>query len=260
MPNVFITCDRHDGGGAQIHGRISVLAFCKRFKFSYMNSKIKDAHFSEGPDWNEKWNELFKFKNSKDFDIGGLRCIETYTTLDLRREILKKFLTFRFLRPVLFRMESAHLVTNDHPRIMDAIREEIRNGFQGAPYPGNEKIVIHLRRGDDITADQRFESNQTLNTRLKSLCVMYPEHKIRIYTNESLVLQNEFSLFATVDFDASPFQAISHMAEAEVLVIAKSSMSYIAGLVSRQKVYAPDFWHPLMPDWLNASVLETSPP
>ena len=258
MPNVFITCDRHDGGGAQLHGRISVFAFCKKFGFSYVHTKIRNAHFSDGEDWDRKWNALFKFKDFKSDEVRQSRIIKTATTADLRREILKLISSLHFLEPVLFQMESAHLVTNDHPRIMDDIREEIRNCFQSTPYPGNEKIVIHLRRGDDITADQRFESNQTLNARLKRLCELFPEHKIRIYTNAPLVLQKEFSSFATVDFDTSPFQAISHMVDAEVLIIAKSSMSYIAGLVSHQKVYAPDFWHPLMPDWLNASVLNRS--
>lgn len=258
MPNAVIACDRNDGGGAQIHGKISVLAFCHHFNFAYLQSKIKDAHFSDGQDWDLQWNDLFGLNNCAEVDVGQIRVIQTWTTLDLRRAILSIVATCRFLQPVLFRMESAHLITDTHPGMINEVRKDIRRDFGPVKYLGDEEIVIHLRQGDDLTAKLRYESDSVLYSRLRVLHEIYPERRIRVYTNVNFDLDEDFLRFVAVDSQSSPFQAISHMAAAEVLIIAKSSMSYVAGLLSEGVVYAPDFWHPLMPDWINVTELGNS--
>ena len=47
-----------------------------------------------------------------------------------------------------------------------------------------------------------------------------------------------------------------HLVNANVLVLAKSSFSYLAGLYNQNIVYYIDFWHTPMPNWININNMD----
>ena len=53
----------------------------------------------------------------------------------------------------------------------------------------------------------------------------------------------------SVDFTSDVFEVLSCMIRAENLFMAKSSLSYVAGLLSMGTVHYEPFWHPKLKDW-----------
>ncbi len=254
--SVTIECRRDDGGGAQIHGRISVFVFANHYKFGFINSEINNAHFNSSNDWNERWNSLFDFGSYPNSTQNTYVIFNTASTTELWRILLKLLFVGGKRTNYLFVMESAHKFTDNNPQILFDYQSRIKNLFNPAKYEGTEKIVLHLRRGNDLTANVRFEEDNLIFLRLKVLHELYPNQIIRIYSNSTFLLPAEFIEFVIVDVESDPFQAISHMAAADVLIIAKSSMSYVAGIVCDGIVYSPTFWHPKLPNWFSVRELE----
>lgn len=65
------------------------------------------------------------------------------------------------------------------------------------------------------------------------------------------VLAEKFSLPVEVIRGGNPIDAIKVMAQAEILLMSKSSLSYVGGYLNRlgQVYYPKDFWHRPMPWW-----------
>jgi hypothetical protein len=260
----ILTCKRSDGGGAQIHGRFSVLAFANYFKIEFRNTPIVNAHFGNARDWDTrdeswdlKWNSLIAFQNLNKKELVGRKIIKSSTTTILWKVILKLILTAKIKEKYIFELESAHGFTDLKPEIIKNTQGIFRNMLVPVPVKSDENIVIHLRRGSDTTANERYEKDETLFTWLLNLLDQYPNDLIRIYTNEFFELPVPFQNLVIVDYQTEPFEAISHMANCKVLVIAKSSMSYVAALMNKGIVYCPYFWHPKMKSWDHISKLES---
>ena len=253
---IAVTCQRNDGGGAQLHGRISVYSLAQEFNFIYVASPIQDAHFAIGPDWDARWNSLLNFDKSINFDTNKYTKIQTQNSNHLRRAILQLILKLRFRKKYLFVMESAHNYTDSHPAILESSRDYLRQIFNGVKHFGHEEIVFHLRRGNDLTAPQRLESDDIIYARLAKLIQLFPDMSIRIYTNEPFEVRESFKSSVTADYSSDPFEAFTHMCEAKILIIAKSSLSYVAALINDGTIYYPKFWHPKLSSWKNVSDLE----
>lgn len=262
--NCVLTCNRNDGGGAQVHGRLTVLAFAEYFGVTFLNTPMSNVHFGNGkdvntadPEWDSKWNSLVNFQNLNPTILENRKLIRCSDTTGLWKTILRILMSFKAKELYVFEMESAHKFTDLKPKVLNRCLPKFQNLLNPAISIFREEIVIHRRRGEDITAAIRFLSDDTMNEWLRTLRIKYPSKSIRIYTNESFELHFEFQDFLTVDSESSPFEAISHMAQCEVLIIAKSSMSYVAALMNKNIVYCPSFWHPKMETWNNSSTLES---
>jgi hypothetical protein len=260
----ILTCNRSDGGGAQIHGRFSVLAFANYFEVKFRNTPITNAHFGNTKDWDTsdaswdlKWNSLILFENLTKDELLGRKVIKVSTTSNLWKVILKLILTAKIKDKYIFELESAHSFTDLKPKLLNSLKGLFQKMLVPASLFSDEKIVVHLRRGSDLTANVRYEKDEKLFKWLSSLISKYPNNLIRVYTNEFFQLPLEFQNLVIVDYQSDPFQAITHMANSKVLIIAKSSMSYIAGLMNNGVVYCPNFWHPKMKDWLYVTNLES---
>ena len=260
----ILTCNRSDGGGAQIHGRFSVLAFANYFKTKFRNTPIANAHFGNTKDWNtsdeswdSKWNSLIAFQQLSTDELIGRKIIKSSTTTILWKAILKLILTAKIKEKYIFELESAHGFTDLNPKIVKNTQKIFKNMLVPVPLKSDESVVVHLRRGSDTTANVRYEKDETLFTWLLNLIDQYPNNSIRVYTNELFELPSQFQNLVTVDYQSNPFEAITHMANCEILVIAKSSMSYVAALMNNGVVYCPYFWHPKMKGWNYTSKLES---
>lgn len=254
--SVTLECKRDDGGGAQIHGRISVFVFANHYNFGFINSEIDNAHFNSTHDWNERWNQLFDFGLYSSPTQNAYVAFDAVSTTELWKILLKLIFVGDKSTKYHFIMESAHKFTDRNPHILFNHRAKIQGMFNPVKFNGAEKIVLHLRRGDDLTAKVRFEEDSIIFLRLMTLQELYPNQTIKIYSNATFLLPTEFDEFVILDTNSDPFQAISHMAAAEILIIAKSSMSYVAGIVCSGIVYSPTFWHPKLPSWLSSTKLE----
>jgi hypothetical protein len=263
--NCILTCERTDGGGAQLHGRLSVLAFANFFGVKFLNTPIRNANFANGKDqysanvsWDTQWNALINFESLSEKSLSkDWQLVKVPTTTGLWKFIIKKIFSLKIKSKYLFVLESAHRYTDLRPKIIGNSRNLFQDMLNPISLKVNEDIVIHLRRGDATQNTVRYTADETIFTALVGLMTKYPNTSIRIYTNEPFDLPKKFYNVVTVDVESSPFEAITHMANCKILVIAKSSMSYIAALMNKNTVYCPNFWHPKMNNWINASELET---
>lgn len=251
--NVSITCNRTDGGGAQIQGRMSTLIFALHHGLEFFNTPISGAHFAEGSNWDDQWNSLVRFPVINDLRTGSI-FISIYSPLALLQELFsiarETNKTSTVAKRVLV-VEQMHWFTDFNPHLYVEYSELMRSFFTPTSHPiHSEAVVVHLRRGQDLTASVRYKRDDEVVLLVKGLAKKYPNKTIRVYTNEPLPeLESTVGEGGVFDHLSNPFQAITHMKNAEVLVVAKSSMSYVAALLGQGEVFCPDFWHPRLPGW-----------
>lgn len=253
----LITCQRNDGGGAQIHGRMSAYAFSRYFQIGFTNSSIQGAHFADGPDWDKRWNEMIEFPSS-----GQLREKQEFSVAERFVRNGAGVALFmlgqafkRNTRPTVLIVQGTHDWSDAAPKFLESLNleyQEILKAPLGSPVGG---IVVHVRGGDDSTASIRKVESSETELLCLTLLRKFPDVAITIYSNAPVRLSPNVASLCKIDLDSTPFLAIGHMKSADVLVVAKSSMSYVAGLACEGIVYAPEFWHPRLPSWTNLETL-----
>lgn len=253
----LITCQRDDGGGAQIHGRLSAYAFSKYFQIGFVNSPILGAHFADGPDWDKRWNEMIGFPSlEQDSEKLGFPASERFVRNGVGVALYMLGKSFkRDAQPTTLIVQETHDWTDATPKFLESLNlafQEILRSPVGSRAGG---IVIHVRGGDDSTASIRKVEPSETELLCLSLLNKFPNLPLTIYSNAPVRLSAAVSSLCKIDLDSTPFFAIGHMKNADVLVVAKSSMSYVAGLACEGIVYAPEFWHPRLPSWTNLKSL-----
>lgn len=222
----------------------------------FHNTPIRDAHFSSGDDWDEMWNNLVRFP-SMNVDSKFTRIKVSgpnQLLLELLKVVIRNFKKRAPTRQYLFEVESMHWFTDFNPYMFTKFKDELLSLFNPPAVTQPEELVLHLRRGDDLTAPVRYESDAQLIATLGCLKSTFPGKRIRIYSNAgNQELADLCGSDVILDSETDPFSAIAHMAKADVLVIAKSSMSYVAALLSNGAVFSPEFWHPRVPGWKSQS-------
>lgn len=256
-PKGSITCySGIDGGGAQLQRILSVASVCHYYGIKFIFTPISEIDYyqssSSKDDWILKWNKLlnlssvYKISNNYNFKVRGL---------------------FLSLFSVPFKSDT--LAINNAHVFADIFTNEYDNLIKNKKIfivPQNEQLykvknynnltVIHLRKPN-------FNSGHPIYLLEKAREISYDRFvrtvdilklETNFYNNNIQVflaskdedtkeLMNKYPNF---DFDSltNAFEAIYIMSKAEVLVIAHSSMSYLAALFNINKVYYyKDFWH-----------------
>ncbi|KLE35267.1 hypothetical protein [Aurantiacibacter luteus] len=165
-----------------------------------------------------------------------------YLEIDsLEHDALRRFYAFEFVE------------------VLSAALPEARRRFRAAnPRAGSDlvKVAVHLRRGDvgpersDMwTSDEQVAA--TLAGVAGVLDAMGLAHRITLYS------EGERGQFAALEglrprmvLDGDPIQTMRGLADADVLVSAKSCFSYVAGLLGDGVVLAEASRWPAMPGWI----------
>lgn len=250
---------RKDGGGAQVHGQISALAFARRFGLKYVHSPLRSVEHNPGlPSevWAKRWEDTFGLSElATDSSPVESMNIEVASSHDVIRAI-------RQGRQRLWALEHCHSYTDVFPRILNELRVDLRRVHAKAgaapktEYFSSQRsnIAVHLRRGD-VSArgnSERYTSAQ------HTILLVEQAMALTQGTNQEVVI---FSQGEDDDFDelrsfgarivneSDVFVVLQHLIASDCLVMARSSLSYIAGMLrAAPTVYQP-FWHPPMPDW-----------
>lgn len=137
--------------------------------------------------------------------------------------------------------------------LLDLFKEKYRSVPKECYYdPSRINVAIHVRRGD-VRRGYRFTENE-------SILAIYRQLAAREDCNFHLFSQGEpedFRAFegAELYLDEDLFLTFHHMVMADVLVMAKSSLSYTAAMLSDGvKIYEPFFFPPL-DGWLVRNIL-----
>ena len=239
----YDTCFETDGGGAQLHSRIATWAFARRVGATFINTPMRIVDHGTDEHWVNRWNQLIQFQPEKRIEFSKTEASMT----------VWEILLANWKQPKIhnINVENPHYFTDAFPESIQDIRSDLRELFQSATPNSNWTcdFGIHLRLLQPKDVD--FTSNRlsSLEQIVSQLDLFDSSREVVVFA--SPVAQQTLSSvpahFTLCTDDA--LITISKMVRARNLVIGKSSMSYVAGLLSKQTVWYPEFWHPPMPDW-----------
>jgi len=260
--NVYV-----DGLGAQYQRIISILALAKKYDCQYIHESIKSYEHisnenSEYYELIEQYFQIYKINVNKSniaFDkIDFLKGNITSKHMDYYKEISKNI-------NVLLILDHPYNIFDKEPNNYDIIMPLLREIKQTLYLPEynnvDKNIAIHIRRGDvsPYSNNNRYVDLSYYQNIINKLADKYKNGKFFIFTEISNNNKEEFENFIKKNkndniniklmADLDILLTLEYLIKADVLVMSKSSFSYIAGLYNNNEVYYMDFWHSKLDRW-----------
>jgi hypothetical protein len=244
-------CGKADGGGAQIHARMSVMAFCKAMDLHYVHTPIKCVERAADKGDAPRWEALFRLGvGEPSIDDISKPFLPLHTFLAAPQ---------RWQQSVLIHTPHLHTFTDAQPDIYAKISDELRRKYAGKPpvrMSSCLSIALHIRRGD-VTLQAhplRYTSNSKIRAAIGSVVRTiersgYAYH-LSIYSEG--VEQDFCGVFDRpfeLHLNGDPVDALQNMISSDILVMSKSSFSYVAALIHQGLVIYEPFWHRPMSHW-----------
>lgn len=251
---VFLTSTRSDGGGAQWHGRFSVMAFADEHNMSYVPSRIDHIMPKGSMKTLELWNNLF----TGDFIVPP--TLPPPRKTDALAEFLRALLqSFFSNKKVLLDVGHFHLYTDIHPEKVSRSLQRHRMRYNNPKRLPNQstripKIAMHVRRG--LSWEPNFTANRITDDMsvLRNLKCVITRERITSGTLFSAVQNDNLAskLPSGFHFDsqADEFAVIHSLINAQAMIMGKSCLSYISAAFAQGTVYYEDFFHPPLPGWV----------
>tara|TARA_B100001971_G_scaffold214938_1_gene255667 strand:- start:6926 stop:7783 length:858 start_codon:yes stop_codon:yes gene_type:complete len=244
---------REDGIGAQIHSLFSLHAYAKLRGMTVLPQALsKIAHNDqEDPDWDDKWNRFFNLPRSR-------------TTP--QEPYIKRIKLERLFFPTsgtCYVTQKAHTITDLFPESYHAVMPELRKQYDQAPIEKTNflkddtiSVAIHLRLGDVANHSGRSSridrAVQQISTIRKYLEEKGENFEILVLSQGSPASFTPLvDLGAQLHLNEDLFKTFHTLVCADILCMAKSSLSYAAALLNQKTVIYEPFWHPKLPNWLN---------
>ena len=256
---VALTCaGRTDGGGAQVQSVMSVIAFCKSFGYQYVHTPFRQLEHASGASELAAWEGLF--------DLGsGEKLASEFGYPVIPFSDYVKSPRHWFQKTVVAVAET-HAFLDSCPEAYLTVRDQLRRKYTGSltrMSADRLTIAAHIRRGDvtRATSPDRFTDNSVIAERIRRIhdyCTGAGlGFRTMIYSQGA---ENDFEelreLGCELCLDQTPLASLRGLVQADVLLTAKSSFSYVAGLLSNGLVVYEPFWHSPLPDWLSTEHLE----
>jgi hypothetical protein len=249
---IALTCSRKDGGGAQIHGRISILAFAREFGFHYVETPIRELNVDGSKSDVEKWNQVILFDRLGTAKREDFKIINIFTLPALIVEVL---LNAGKLNMVCFEVGHCHGYTDRFLDSIDNLRRELRENIGPTLMLKNFSYfdsVIHVRGrfGGVEESSPRLTNIQTIQEKVRFASHLSKNGDVVIFTpGIDPQIESLKSETVKVDFSSDVFHTLNTMVNASHFFMAKSSLSYVAGLLCQGAVYYEPFWHPKIKNW-----------
>jgi len=260
--NVYV-----DGLGAQYQRIISILALAKKYDCQYIHESIKTfEHISnentEYYELIEEYFQIYKFTaNISEITFHNIEFLKGNITsehMDYYKEISKNI-------NVLLILDHPYNIfdkdPNEYDIIMPLLREIKLSLYLPEYNESNKNIAIHIRRGDvsPYSNNNRFVELSYYQNIINKFADKYKNGTFFIFTEISNNNKEEFENFIIKNknnniniklmADIDVLMTLEYLIKADVLVMSKSSFSYIAGLYNNNEVYYMDFWHSKLDRW-----------
>lgn len=244
---------RSDGGGMQALSRISGLNFAATFGATYVHTPfLYVEHGDDGIVHGKVW-ETFLNLGEGELAIGeGDYEVVDYVDYYFGRAKLTDRTVLRF--------QQCYWPGKQAPatyyRILPRLREKLRFSPR-PPDAGPLVVAVHVRRGD--VAANRNNDQFTDNARIVAAVKQLIGALDRLGLPRRIVIHSQGDPAAFAEFrdmgcelslDAEALWTLRQLMEADVLVMSKSSFSFISALANvGVKLYEPWLQNPL-PDWI----------
>ena len=203
-----------NGFGCLYQTKICALAYCRLHSLNYRHTNFKSIHH---------WLNVKECNNFIGFD--------KYIKAD--DETIKLDYNIKLYDP--------DPDINFNENIMKEIRENYYTNIKPI-VPYTNFLAIHIRRGDiniEFFRD-RWNSDEYYSDLIRKLIVLYPDKKLVVFSQGSLndfkYLTDEFDII--IDLNKNDLNTFHYMVKADILVIARSSFSYVAALLNENIIHA----------------------
>ncbi len=242
------------------------MIFARLRGLTYVHTPVADvAHAPAGmaaTDWSRAWEDFFNLGSDEipaaDVEARGLPVVA-----------VRKPHRFLPRSHRLHVVAHCHKVTDRHPESWDAIAPELREKYllSDKPYlagydDGRVQIAVHLRRGDVGSSgrfSERFTTDDVMIGRLRKVVeAVGPDHAtVRLFSQgEAADFRAYADLGARLHLDDDVFESFHHFVSSDILFVAKSTFSYLGGVIGGQTCIYEPFWHPGLPGWLTPDDLD----
>ena len=247
----FTCFGKDDGGGAQVHAIASVAAFAKYVGARFVHTPLETvAHCPSNTSmaaFCQQWDNivsLFGFPKTSG---------ETFTQYRGRRgrnQFLKDVLMLK-TRGSLICFPHAHSFTDEIPGIYDLLNPPTPPRVK--PRKECLQIAVHVRRGDvgpsGWTSD-RYSPDRLIRNHIDTVRgQITAQSRVAIVTEDLKTISSRMFSDCEILVHEDPLEALAFLVEADILIMAKSSFSFVAGLLSSGQVYYSEFWHAPLPSW-----------
>ncbi len=238
-----VTCrGKSDGGGAQLHAIMSAYAFCRAEELSYVHTPMTVVAHGAGSEWISSWNSFVDFSDGIEQISPDDPVANILEVFNLRSQPTAAVAANQHFHAYCDRRPAVYLkVQDEFRRRCGAVKKDIDHGV----------MAVHIRRGDvmsDPDNARRRTALDVVGAVITAAKRRRPDLLIKVFS------EGEATEFATLQADelhlnGDVFQTLTALANAEILLTAKSSFSYVAALLSRGTVIYDPFWHKPLPTW-----------
>jgi hypothetical protein len=219
--------------------------------------------------WVEAWESVFNLGQGEELFRNGAQPALNYTTFHPRLyHVVRSALLRTRSEKLLNRNKSRQISTFFHPffyysdsnpdAYLSLIPELSKKFYPKGPPPKSSvlKVAVHLRRGDvRHVHHRRFTHIGTVCETARQVISALEEHQ-QDYTMSAYSEGRESDfvelqkLGAELFLNADAIWTLRQLVEADILIMSKSSFSYVAALISAGiKLYEP-FWHSPLDSWI----------
>ena len=228
--NYYYSPGRTDRSGAQIHDILFAKAFCLKNNYKYIGCPINTT----------ETKSLVKFLNiTNNYDLckNKFKCIK--------------------LLPEDYRKEDSNIFT---PKIRDIIISKFNYKFDNI-----FTISIHLRRGDvnpNKYPDRYLYNKYYIDILNKILLYLKKNYKKNVVINvcsvsESFESLDEFKEIiaykVNLFLDISLEKTYELMIHSDILILSRSSFSFVPAFYNKRCVIYYPFWHKKLNHWLDST-------
>lgn len=246
--------------GAQVFARLSTRVFARHYGYQYLHTPLQKLEHTPPGVAPEQW--AAQWENFLNYAAG-----ETLLPVDATDVIpVRKVQRLRPLSHRIYAVANCHRITDRLPAAWHELRPQLRAAYHRTPKPGlggreagRPVLAVHIRRGDVSqhgVHHVRFTALDTVITRVECLLAALQRRAatmpvVHVYSEgDAAHFQPLVEKFhARLHLDEDDFVTFHALVMADGLVMAKSSFSYLAGLLSAGLCGYEPFWHPPMPDW-----------
>jgi len=251
-----------DGMGAQYQRIIGIIGIANYYNYIYVhNPIIKMAHL-DTDDYLVNIENYFQIMNNYS-NVNSIVYDNIYEENSPAVDTLINYDSKNKDKKILIKICFPYSICDANPIIYEKVMPRLRSLIidKNLPFYNNDKtikIAIHVRRGDvklNVNGDRYTSINDIIKI-IKFLRNKYTNCTFYIFTQIDETNKNEFDIFNndnTVKIKANEDQLLTmkHLINADILVMCKSSFSYIAGCYNKNIVYYESFWHNPLSNWIN---------
>lgn len=248
---------KKDGLGGQYQRIISIIALARKYEAEYVHTPITEMEHLPNPSYLQTIEDYFQIKNHfksvTDFTYEHILEMEHATERDI-----KNIATIK--ATILIKIGFPSKILDATPSLYNLVMPQLRGFKQNLllPYYSSDKtnIAVHIRRGDIHYTEKniRYTPIEYFDNVIQNLTARIPNANVCIFTEITDENRDEFTRFNSLTSvqlvaDEDILLTFEHLVRADILVMCKSSFSYIAGLYNENTVIYMNFWHSPLPQW-----------